>query len=198
MRNARKIALLAVVAVAALAMSAASASAVTVNVESTGVACSAITPPVSHGPGTGGCPLSAVSSGQVELGTALGMTLCNNQFEGRVNGNGEGYIYNHTITNCSPINVTPCTSPEGGTTRRNWPAELTTETNMEAVFCVVAFGITVNCHLPSITVTQNATHGGTYSTGASHQFCEGSATSSVQGTWNAVVDAAHPAVEPVG
>lgn len=188
--------LLGVVAVlAAMQLGTAPARSTPVSLESTGAPCSAITPPTSHGPGTGGCAIKLSSTGSVEIGTALSMTLCNHQFEGKIDGNGQGYLYQQSATNCSPISETPCTSPEGGTNRRNWPLEFTSETNMEWYSCIVRFGITINCHLPNVTVTQNATHGVTYTTGASHQFCEGSATNSVQATWTAVINAAHPPVE---
>jgi hypothetical protein len=167
--------------------------------ETSGVACSAIIPPANHGPGTGGCPVFAANSGKIEIGTALGMTLCDTSFEGKLNANGEGYAYNQVISGCSPISSTPCTSPEGGTTRTNWPIEMTSETSMETIFCATTFGITVNCHLPGITVTlSGASHAATYTTGQSHQFCENSATNSIQGTWNGIINAAHPALESEG
>lgn len=174
------------------------ASGVTVRVEANAALCGAITPPTSHGAGTGGCPFRLTSASKTEVGSALGMTMCDTQFEGKLNSEGEGYIYSMTITNCSPAFNFACGSPEQDLTKLNWPAEFTTETNMEWTICLTVFGITLNCHLPSLTVTQNAAHGGTVSTGASHQFCETSGTNSIQGTWNLVVDAAHPAFEPVG
>jgi hypothetical protein len=181
----------------ALVMTASASAIGPISNEASGVQCSAINPPASHGPGTGGCPVKAINSGKIEVGTALGMILCDSTFEGRINSNGEGYIYNHIINGCSPANMIPCGSAsEQGTPI--WPVELTSETNLEGSFCVVAFGITLLCHMPTITVTlSSGSHIPTYTSGPSHQFCEHS-VNSVQGTWTGIIDAAHPAIESEG
>jgi hypothetical protein len=193
MRIARKLMLLAVVAVAAMAFTASSASAVGVNDEASGEPCSAVSN-THHGDGTGGCQIHATSVTPIELATSLGMILCDNEFEARVDGAGEGYIYGQTLTNCQGGTVVPCA--ESGVVD-NWVVHLNAEDSMEATFCVTAFGfINVTCHLPSVTVAQAAHDDVTFS--VSHtQKCEGSSTQSVEGTWVAEVDDNHPPLEIV-
>lgn len=194
MHHLRKITLLAVVALAAMAVAASSASALSVALEPSGTTCTNTVTPTNHGTNGNGCGIK-VNGTTVELGTALGMVTCNNAFEAKVGGNGVGYIYSQTLTSCSPVPVSVCAGDEAGSTAI-WPASLASETTMNATFCVNVFGITVNCTLNGLTVSQNATHATTFSTGASHKACTAGGNS-VQGTWTSVFDAAHPALEVV-
>lgn len=193
MRIARKVALLAVLATAAMAMSASSASAVTVTLESTGTACSAVTTP-THGAGSGGCLIRAVSNGQVELGSPAGMILCDNAFEARVNGTGSGFIYGKTLTNCN-VPTVPCA--EAGA-EDPWPVTLTSTMALTASFCVVINGaLTANCTNLSVDVSEQVNHDPVvFRTGTPtvHRNCT-QAGISVSGQWTSVIDAGHPAVE---
>lgn len=191
MRSLRKLVVLGATMAAALAVTAPSASAIEVVNEATGAHCSAVAA-ASHGTGSGGCLLRAVSSGQVELGGPFSMILCNNTFEARVNEAGAGYIYSQVLTNCSPSVVTPCSEAAGNDT---WPVNAASETTMNATFCVnvPVFGA-VNCTLNGLTITESPAHRYTITTGAAHKSCT-NPFFSVQGTWTQVVDAAHPAVE---
>jgi hypothetical protein len=147
MHLARKLVLLAVTAVAAMALSAAAASAVTVTNEA-GDHCPAVVP-ASHGAGSGGCVINASSEGTIRLENPFGGSLCTNNFTGRVDETGAGYITNQTLGG-SGCNLVPCA--ESGV-KDVWPANLTSETAMEADFCVTAFGfLTVQCHLPNVQV----------------------------------------------
>jgi hypothetical protein len=189
MRFARKLVLLSAMALAALALTASSASAVTVHPEPSGSCGTVTNAPNGHGTPSGGCTVNAVNTEPIELGTSLSMILCDNEFEAKVGGNGEGFIYGHDIFNCTS-SVNECN--ESGVPD-NWPVHLNTEASMEAQFCVVAFGfITINCHLPNVHVNQITHSEVEFSTLGIHQFCEGSDTNSVEGHWLALADEAHP------
>lgn len=195
MRIARRLTLMAAMAVAVLALAASSASAVEVGTEvadpSTAVThCSAVAA-ATHGAGSGGCIIHASSVGQVELGTIFGhIARCDNEFEGRTNEAGTGYIYSRAFTNCD-FQVTDCVEAAGEDT---WALRLTSTTNMEAVFCVVVAGIQTACHISTISVAVEPAHNdATFSTNG-NKFCEGNITR-LSGTWEAEVDAAHPEVE---
>jgi len=194
MRIARKLTLLAVTAVAAMAMMASTASAVTVTNEG-GSACSALV--AGDHTYTGGCLLSASSpaGNPVELRALFGiMYLCDNVFTGRVNGNGEGFIYNQTLRapgTLNPCQIQPQNESDGHA--RPWPAELTAENGcgagcdtMEAVFSVTGpFGVIVNCHLVNLELRQASHTAATVKTpGSTHVFCENDGTNAVLGTWN--------------
>ena len=205
MRSLRKLLLLAVMAGAVLAVTAPSASALEVAREAApGAHCPAITGPVSHTPhnlsgsgGVGGCPIRAVSEAPVELGSGPIMILCDNAFEARINEAGVGYIYDQSLTNCAPNEVVPCEEPLQAQVDV-WPVRLTSETSMEAQFCVdVHIGgsvIRVECHLNPIAITESPTHRYEFAT-TGHQACEAPVGATVEGHWNQVVNAVHPAVE---
>lgn len=195
MRISRKIALLAVMALAVMGIAASSASALEVVDEATGEHCGAVTAPSNgHGAGSGGCTLSASNEGRIELGTPLGMIDCDNIFQGRVGENGQGFIYGHNLFNCSPNTVDEC--KESGVPD-NWPVGLTSETTMEATFCVVAFGfLTVNCHLEPIQFNQISHTEGEAAVDANfanHVDCENNDDYSVRGHWT--VSAPSPGLE---
>lgn len=185
-------AILAAVAVSAAA--AGSASALSVVNESSGTACSTLTPPISHGPGSGGCAFQAAGT-SIEFGTALGMVTCDIYIDARIGPNGVGVVYIITLVNCSPVTVTACTAPEPpGTLRRIWNWITGSETTVNLTYCVTMFGITVNCTLNGLTLSQNAAHTATLSTGASHKACT-TGGNSLQGTLTSITDASHPAIE---
>lgn len=194
MRPARKLAASTAAIGAVFAITAPSASALEVVIEPTGLHCSAVAA-ASHGPGSGGCLLRAVSAGQVEIGTPFAMVLCNNTFEARVGETGAGYIYSQALTNCSPIALAPCNEP--GLGNDTWPITATAENQMSVTFClnIPIFG-SFSCTLNGLTITEAPAHRFTIRTnnGSSHQACT-DPFYSVQGTWSQVVDAAHPTVE---
>jgi len=197
MRSMRRVITLCVVAAAAIAVTAPSASALEVVNEATGVHCGAVTQPL-HGAATGGCPLRATGTG-VELAGFFAAGVCTNTFEGRTNEAGVGSLYNASITNCVGTQFHACHEGATGQQIDPWPMRLTAENRMEASFCVHGpFDIAVNCHLDAIALTEVTSHRYRFSTIADeangHQHCEDGANS-VEGVWNQVVDAAHPAVE---
>jgi len=195
MLSARKLLLLVITAVAAFAMTASSASAVEVareNPNGTLTHCPAVAPATHTPDAGGGCGVLATSETQVELGSALGMILCDNTFEARVDEAGAGYIYQQTLTNCN-VQTDPCAEPEGN---QVWPVNLTDENTLEAVFCVVvAEALPVQCHLAGIAVNQ-INHGLVEFSTSGHQLCEDGANT-VEGHWNAVGldNTAHPEIE---
>jgi hypothetical protein len=189
MRIMRKLMLLALMAAAALAFTAPSASALEVEIEN-GVHCTAVEI-IDHGEGSGGCTVHATSEAQVELGSPLGMTLCDNEFEARVDENGEGFIYSQLLTNCSPLPVIPCS--EAGV-NDNWEVHLKSETLMEAQFCVDVLGLEINCHLDNIHIGEPEPHQYEFFT-EGHQPCEFPFNdSSVEGHWVAETTE-HPELE---
>jgi hypothetical protein len=178
MHLARKLVLLAMTAVAAMALSAASASALTVTDES-GTHCPPV-PAASHGAASGGCVIDALSEGTIRLENPFGGSLCTNNFTGRVDEDGNGYIVNQTLggTGC---NLVPCAEAAG---KDVWPVNLTSETTMEADFCVTAFGfLTVQCHLPNVQVNLIDHNNAEFST-IGDQDCE-NPNFGVEGHWTA-------------
>jgi hypothetical protein len=206
MRFARKLVLLAVAAAATMALTAASAQALEIFTEAGGAHCTAVTPTanepfINHGRGGGGCQIKAHSVGTVEFeGPIIGMTECNNVFEGRSNELGEGFIYEATITGCTRYAVVPCA--ENGV-MDNWILHvnqdapgigMTRANGADARFCVTVGGAVFNCHL-LLDVTEPTLHRYEFSTGGAHRFCEGSGTISVRGRWEQEIDGPHPAIE---
>jgi hypothetical protein len=169
MRIARKLALLALTVAATMAIGTSQASALEVTNEATGQHCGGAVTCTIHANGTG-----------IELGSPLGMIVCNNEFTGTVATEaGTGNIAQKTLTGCTPLSVTPCTNV-------NWPIILQSETSMEARFCVVVGGVlTVNCHV-NIDINSTAGHAYTFRTGAGtpvpHRNCE-QAGLSLAGVW---------------
>src|ERR1700754_3022834 len=153
MRSVRRALLLTVMTTAALAIAASSASALSVVREPSLQPCPAVTN-VTHGTGAGGCLIRAVSEAPVELGSPLGMVLCNNTFEARVNSAGVGYIYTKSLTNCTPLTLIPCVEP--GLGEGVWPVRVTAENRMEAQFCVQLGpgGPQLRCHLNNININE--------------------------------------------
>jgi hypothetical protein len=183
----------------------ASASAVTVKNEVTGVACPAVTQPAhttSTSKGSGGCLLSVtnVKGSPTELGGPFGSITCDNSLEARVSGSGTGFVYNPTLTNCSPIALPPCSEAAGIDT---WPLRVLAETSAERSFCLSSFFTgTISCHLTGLKVSEGPTHRYTISTVPTagrpdgHHLCEDH-VHSFEGTLVQVVDASHPALEIV-
>lgn len=189
MRTMRKLTLLALSTAAAMALAAGPASAVEVRNETI--------PPTHCGPVTvtahvasGGCLINAVSTAPVELRGLLGaMFTCDNVFTARVDEAGKGWIYNQQLLapgTQTPCTVQPCKEPNG--VAIEWRIEVTQVVPtklMEAQFCVTVLGQTINCHLAGLTITQTShTTGNVTTGGATHKFCEASATNAVLGTWN--------------
>jgi hypothetical protein len=195
-----KLMLTVVSTVALFALTASSALALSVKTEPSNVTCAAVSQPThltTANTGTGGCRFRLTTTG-AELGGAFGSVVCNWAAEGRISGTGTGFLYNFTLTNCSPLTVTPCSEAAG---TDPWPVKLLGEQSMELSLCVILgpFG-TVACHLTGLKVTENPTHRYTLSTVANkangHQDCEGFQYS-YEGIWTQVIDAAHPAIEIV-
>jgi hypothetical protein len=201
----RKLVLLALSVCAALAFAASSASAVTVVKESTGAACSGSvvesTAVESEATVTNtgtqvSCPIKA-SATDLEFGGIFGiMGLCDKDFEGFITQSGvmRGNI---TILNCieGNNNVTKCATAG----ERHWRANIKSGTGAgpfpgEMDFCFVAFGITAMCIDVAMTVNELAAHN--YNMVLSHaNKCPNAPNTSFEGTFNFVIDAAHPKFE---
>jgi hypothetical protein len=189
MHYTRRLLLFALTTTAAVALLASSASALEVMAEG-GSHCEPVEI-VDHGAGSGGCTVHVASEAQVELGSPLGMTLCDHEFEARVDEEGEGFIYNQVIFDCSPIPRIPCS--EAGV-NDNWEMHLSSETSMEVQFCVDVLGLEINCHLPSIEIGEPSPHQYEFFT-QGHQSCEAPfSDNSVEGHWVAETTA-HPELE---
>jgi hypothetical protein len=189
MRLARKLFLLGAMVLGVLTLMASSASAVSVHEEDGGDCGTVANAPNGHGTPSGGCRIFLTNAERIELGTGLGMILCDTVFEAAVGDDGEGFIYGHDIFNCTS-SVTECN--EAGVAD-NWPVHLNTEDSMELTYCLISFGfLTTGCHLADITASQTIHSEMEFSTNDVHQFCEGSDSSSVDGHWLTVTDETHP------
>jgi hypothetical protein len=167
MRFMRRLPSLALTAMATLAVLAPSASALNVQIEG-GSHCTPVTI-IDHGEGSGGCTVHATSEAQVEFGTPLGMTLCDVEFEGRLDENGEGFIYAQVLTNCDPLPTTPC--KERGV-NDNWEVHLANETSLEVQLCIALFtDFEINCHLNNVHINEPTPHQYELFT-EGHQPCE--------------------------
>jgi hypothetical protein len=191
MSSARRLFLLGAMVLGVLALTASSASAVSVHGEPSGDCGTVTDAPNGHGVPNGGCTLGAVNTEPIELGTSLSMVICDHGFEAKIGSNGEGFIYGHDFFNCTS-SVVECN--ESGVPD-NWPVHLNTEGSMEVQMCAVVFGfITVNCHLPNLHVNPISHSEIEFSTLGIHQFCEDSASNSVEGHWLALADESHPGI----
>jgi hypothetical protein len=115
------------------------------------------------------------------LGRFGSMITCNNEFWGRTNSAGVGYITTKTLTNCSSP-VSPCAEAVGEDV---WPSQLNSETSQEAIFCVIAFGFQNDCTIENLSVSESAGHVGTIATagGANHVDCDEVNGVTLAGSW---------------
>jgi hypothetical protein len=189
MISARKLFLLGAMVLGVLALTTSPALAVSVHEEDGGECGTVTNAPNGHGTPSGGCPIDVVNTEPIELGTPLGMILCDMTFEAKLGTNGEGFIYGIDLFNCTGAN-NECN--EAGVPD-NWAVHLNTEGSMEVQMCAIAFGfLTVNCHLPNAHVNQISHSEIELSTLGVHQFCEDSDVNSVEGHWLAIADESHP------
>jgi hypothetical protein len=157
MRNARSILLLALTALVAMAMAAPTTfgqaenhETLEVANETTGEHCPAVTPT------SGGCLLHATSNGEVELrrhvfGVEQHLASCENEFWGRVNEDGEGWLVHQKLLEhpdgkckrapCGSASGTPSPWPAHGDEAHNGvdgegPLPWEGTEKMEVVFCV--------------------------------------------------------------
>jgi hypothetical protein len=192
MHYAHKLLLLALTTTAILALLAPAASALEIGHEN-GQHCSNITI-IDHGIGSSGCKFHATSEAPIEIGSPLGMTLCEMEFEGRMDEDGEGFVYNQQFINCGPLPVIPCS--ETGV-KDNWEVHLDNETRMEWRLCFDILGLEINCHLTNIHIGEPIPHQYEFFT-EGHQPCEFPFNdSSLAGHWNQERSnlAAHPNIE---
>jgi hypothetical protein len=201
MNIARKLVLLALAAVAAMAFTASTASAQTIEVtsEPTNTHCPAV--PNSS---TGGCLIRGV--GEVALilhvlGIEVTASDCNVTFEGRIDEDGEGYIYSASYTGDASHNCTrvPCGLPwrihgeELGGSQERLIVEFCFDPDNPAVpdsddnRCFVSIPLTDSFdHLYRLTFNNLG--------GVNHQ---GPGCRLNSGVVNLAVDAAHPSIEVV-
>jgi len=148
MRFARKLALLATMALAALALAAPSAfgQALQTTNEATGADCPSVSA-VGHAI-SGGCVIHASSEGEITLrqhifGIESTVSVCENEFTGRLGPNGAGFINQQTLGDHGDCAREPCDEETGTKEKRPWPAtgreqflHPGKEGVLRAVFCV--------------------------------------------------------------
>jgi hypothetical protein len=202
MNIARKLVLLALAAMATMAFAASTASAQSIEIvrESNNAHCTAV--PNST---TGGCLIRGVGEialvGHVIFGIEATASDCNVTFEGRVDEDGEGYVYSATYAGDGSHS---CTRTPCGLPWRAHGEELGgSQERLEVEFCAdpdnpASPGTNDNRCFTSVPLTDAGDHAYRLTfndlAGTNHQGPDCELTS---GTVNIAVDGTHPAIEVV-
>lgn len=193
---ARKLMLLCAMAITAMAMAASTASAQETAVEfenENGTKCGTTE--------NTGCKIKATGESHItNTSTGEEISSCQDTFEGSIHHKTDATGYAGHITGWHPknhpINNPPlCTVGECASDETEWdifdPGETAPNTgHMWVDFCLKSSGIDVHC-TAEVKVTEVTPHAHQFST---NQLCA-FGTRRVEGTWNQVIDAAHPAFE---
>lgn len=150
MRTASRLTLLAALTATVLTCAAPTASAQVeiTNESANGAHCGAVTPTLSGA--TGGCFFHADSEGAFWSINLFGepLTECTVSFDGRVNENGHGYLYNQVFGGGAPCVIVACNATSGPGFR---PWELAMDEPAPGAehliynFCIVYGGVHVEC-----------------------------------------------------
>lgn len=211
MRFARRLLLLVGMAVAAMALSASTAAAEPVEVQDNGVHCGTLN--ATGHEVTGGCHFQAISVGDIhlELHSTLGIETtgpaCENDFEVRLGGNGEGYVQHFAIlpgdVECG-VGVRACSEAEAHAPGNGpWHTRLeetgTDQVTATVEVCLIIPG-NIRCEGPvSVAVTHDAEQ---YFAGVTDQGipCAGGSRAEFSGDYILVNEPGHEVhvVHPVG